>query len=475
MPALLSVVVASLIVGYFVLMPGDYRSLGWPSATSVVGASNFYFLWNTGYFDQAADLLPLLHTWSLGVEEQFYLVWPIVLVTIAGLSRKAFLPTVLALFAIIISSFAAAYILVAEDPQAAFYLPYTRAWELALGALLVFAPKLSGKWAQVTAPLGLALIVGSALVLTSSDPFPGMNALAPCLGAVLLIWPSQKTSAIAHALSVEALRQIGLASYSLYLWHWPVLVFYRHYNLGEMPSGLEVALLLAVSIGLAFLSLRFIEAPFRRMRLRNVRAVTVGATASCVVAVSGFALAAADGVPSRLDTTFRAMESREVMWSWDCPDVGVLGDLGKVCVFGEDWEASTDRIFLWGDSHAIHFVPVLNAVLKPGQSAVLFHACPASMGGSYHRNRRDLPTYRAECIESREKALGFIENTPNITTVVLASLWQAGYLAQDWAQESQSDPGTAFYNALSETLDAVRFPDPKLFWSPISHRFHSIR
>jgi peptidoglycan/LPS O-acetylase OafA/YrhL len=461
LPALTAVIVASLVVGYFVLMPGDYRSLGWQAGTAVLGISNLYFLWNTGYFDQAADLLPLLHTWSLGVEEQFYLVWPIILVAITRLSRNAFLPVILILVAIIASSFAVACFHVSEDPQAAFYLPYTRAWELALGALLVFAPRLPAKWAQVAAPLGLMLVAGSAIVLTSSDPFPGMNALAPCLGAALVIWPSERASITARLLSFEPLRQIGLASYSLYLWHWPILVFYRHYNLGEMPSAPEAALLLVASVGLAFLSLRLIEAPFRRMHLPNLRTLVVGISGTFVMAVSGFALAAAEGVPMRLSSAFRAMESREVMWTWDCPHPTSLGELGKVCVFGEDWETSTDRVFLWGDSHAIHFVPLLNTVLNPGQSAVLFHACPASMGGTYHRNRRDLPDYRAKCIETRETALRFLENTPHIKTVVLASLWQAGYLSKDGEEQPNNDPATTFYYALSETLEVIRASDRK--------------
>lgn len=461
LPALLSVVAASFVAGYFILMPGDYQSMGWQATTAVLGVSNFYFLRNTGYFDQAADLLPLLHTWSLGVEEQFYLLWPILLAIIVRFSPKSPRPVIVALLAIMAISFTAACLGVAENPQATFFLPHARAWELALGALLVFAPKLTARWAQVSSALGLMLIAGSALTLTSGDPFPGINALPPCLGAALVVWPGLQTSIAARLLSFEPLRQIGLASYSIYLWHWPLVVFYRHYNLGDMPTESIAALLLIVSVGLGFLSLRFIERPFRTMRLPSFRTIVTGGAGSSVVAASGFALAAADGLPMRLDSKFRAMESREVMWSWPCNLAALEGLDKKVCIFGADWETSTDRMFLWGDSHAVHFSPIMNTVLTPRQSVALYIGCPASMGGSYHRNRVDIPSYRDRCIDTRVDVLDFLQANPDVKTVVLAGMWEADYLTKDDDTQSRFGP-TNFYNALSETLDAIRAPDRKI-------------
>lgn len=461
LPALLAVVVASLIAGYFILMPGDYQSTGWQATTAVLGVSNLYFLQNTGYFDQASDLLPLLHTWSLGVEEQFYLLWPILLAVIVRAFQKSLRPVILALMAILAVSFAAACFGVAEDPQTAFFLPHARAWELALGALLVFVPKMPAKWAQAASALGLVLIAGSALTLASTDPFPGMNALPPCLGAALLVWPGRQASVAARLLSLEPLRQIGLASYSIYLWHWPVLVFYRHYNLGEMPTEPIAALLLIVSLGLGFLSLRFIERPFRAVRLPSFRTIVAGAACSGVVAASGLALAAADGLPTRLDSAFRAMEGRKVMWSWPCNVARLEGLDKKTCIFGADWATSTDRMFLWGDSHAIHFSPIMETVLTSGQSVALYSGCPASVGGSYHRHRVDVPSYRQRCIDTRLDVIEFLQGNPEVRTVVLAGMWEADYLAKD-GDTQPSDGLTNFYAALSEILDALRAPDRKI-------------
>src|SRR4051812_27148780 len=220
LPALLAVILVSWLAGYILLYPGDYKTFSLSAIYAILAASNFYFFLNTGYFDLPSQVMPLLHTWSLGVEEQFYIAWPAIMLA----AHKIFHPSPAAwrrlLYALILASFAAAALGVTHNPKAAFYLPHTRAWELAVGALLVFTPRLPVRlsWLREPLPLaGLASIALSALILDAQSPFPGFNALAPVLGAAFVIYWSGRPSLVHRILAVQPMAFVGLISYSLYL------------------------------------------------------------------------------------------------------------------------------------------------------------------------------------------------------------------------------------------------------------------
>ncbi|MCC7042320.1 MAG: acyltransferase [Acidobacteria bacterium] len=274
-PALLFMLVVALMAGYVLLMPGDYADLGESGLSAAAGAGNLHFFWNTGYFDRASDLLPLLHTWSLGVEEQFYLVWPFALALLlkVGQGRSRF--PVAAIAALAAASFAFGIHAMAADPKAAFYLPQFRAWELMIGAALAFLPPVRMAFlAHGGGILGLAVITWSVLALTSESAFPGWNALPPVAGAALLIW-SGPDHVVGRGLAMAPLRHVGLVSYSLYLWHWPLLVFFRHYASGEAPTTRESVVLALMAGVISWLSWRFVERPFRTARVRpGIRYVT---------------------------------------------------------------------------------------------------------------------------------------------------------------------------------------------------------
>lgn len=213
LPAMLVMLAAVLVAGWFVLMPGDYADLGRSAFFSALGLGNVYFFGSTGYFDGAAELKPLLHMWSLGVEEQFYVIWPVLLLLLMQIARRSALAASVVTGALVAVGFLWAIALTSTDMKAAFYLPFARAWELGLGALLVFMPPVTSRlWSELLAFAGVCLVAWGLFALTSRDPFPGFNAIFPCLGAALIVWPSTGRHIVARVLALSPLRFIGLLS-----------------------------------------------------------------------------------------------------------------------------------------------------------------------------------------------------------------------------------------------------------------------
>ena len=430
-PAMLVVLATSLVAGYFFLLPGDYTSLGDSAAYSAASLANWYFLQNTGYFDRAADLLPLLHMWSLSVEEQFYLVWPLLLAAFFFIARKQAAIVAALVGAVVIGGLWLAVQRTGTDPKSAFFLAHLRAWELALGALLVFLPPLRksvSRWKnELPTIIGVALIAISVLTLSREHSFPGLNAMPACVGAALIIWPRGGESLVGHMLSLPAMRFIGLISYSLYLWHWPVLVFYRHYASGAAPTFLVATALAAACIGLAYLSWRFIEQPARRRTARPFMTVGVGLAAVSTAAVAGLSVAALHGFPARLSPDVQDMSSLEEMWKWECPQQVKLDGLPprSYCVFGASWSDARTKAVLWGDSHADHWAPIIQPVAeRAGLAVLLYRECPPIIeAGVVNVTLPDQPTLTRDCTESRKLAIATLRSRPDITLVILASAW----------------------------------------------------
>ena len=438
LPALLVVVTASLLAGFFLLMPGDYEGLGWQAALSLTGMSNVYFRLKTGYFDQAAEMLPLLHTWSLAIEEQFYLVWPLWLTLVARVAgQRRYFAGLAVAGAGIVSLIVAAH-WVATAPATAFYSPFARAWELALGGLLVFMPALRWRWiSEAAALIGCVLIGWTLVTLKSSDPFPGLGALAPCIGSALVIWPRDAPTLPGRILSLRMLVGIGLVSYSLYLWHWPILVFYRHYNNGLMPDTATSLAMLVVTLSISVASWRFVERPFRRPGAMTGRTVRIALWAAAGVALAGLAIVSVAGVPERVPESVRGMESLDAMWAWNCPRSLHIPNWGDACQFGADWATAGTKAFLWGDSHAEHLAPVLESVAGD-RSFVLARTCPAFVDTSFVVDNEADPDYAAMCGRYKAVALGYLAAHPDIELIVLAASWS---WLLDYLHLPQAAPG----------------------------------
>ncbi len=260
-PALATVLLATLAYGLVVLLPSERAQLGREVAAGAAMAANLLFWGQAGYFDPAAYAKPLLHLWSLGVEEQFYLVWPALLWLLLARTRRPVAGVAL----LTAASFVLNLALSAGQGVADFYSPLARLWELSAGALLALAgpPDRLRAWAGLAAGAGLAAILAATLLFDETLPYPGWRALLPVCGTLLLIGAGPATLA-GRLLACRVAVWVGLISYPLYLWHWPLLSFATIIRRGHPPKPLLAALLVAASVGLAALTWRFIERPLRR-------------------------------------------------------------------------------------------------------------------------------------------------------------------------------------------------------------------
>ena len=377
-PAAVVMVLATLVTGWFLLMPADYVLLGHSAVWQAVFGANFHFWLNTNYFAGPAEEQALLHTWSLAVEEQFYLLFPLILF---GLSRLAAFRRRGPLLAILILAFLASLAVsiysVPRNPSAAFYLLPSRAWELLAGSIIALlpAPSLGRVWREVLCWLALLLVLVPCFHYTRHTPFPGLAALPPCLGAALFIWATARRSAdtssvpsAARLLSSRPVVFIGLISYSLYLWHWPLFAFSTYIGSGPMPRGYSIAMV-GLSLVLAVLSWRFVETPFRKRRVCATRKSVFAFGACAIAAVTGLGiwLQFAAGFPQRLSPEAQRYACAQA-------DSGIRNELnvedvrmGKLLPLGANQSATPDAPvtwLVWGDSHATAALPAFDAFFK---------------------------------------------------------------------------------------------------------------
>ncbi|NNU42853.1 acyltransferase family protein [Ramlibacter montanisoli] len=278
LPALMVVLAATTAAASVLLMPLDLAAYGRSMIATLVFASNFHFWSEVGYFDEPAALKPLLHTWSLGVEEQFYILFPLFLM----FAIKARRSLVVVGMAATLSFIADAWF-VTRSPALAFYWCPFRAWELMLGACLAMARLPAARSWEAAA--GFLLIGIAVFGYSEATPFPGFAALLPCAGAALLLHAGGMQAA--SPLRWGAAVFIGRISFSLYLWHWPVIVFYR-YLWGE-PDAASIFLLAGLTVALSTLTYIFVEEPVRtRRRVSSIArfSVVAGALGVLVGAVT---------------------------------------------------------------------------------------------------------------------------------------------------------------------------------------------
>jgi peptidoglycan/LPS O-acetylase OafA/YrhL len=359
----------------FFFLPKEFLAFSKSVVATTLFSSNILFWYETGYFDAPGDLKPLLHTWSLAVEEQFYFVYPLLLMFCRRVLRSRWIVLLLPLC--LISLWASAHAVSSRNAEAAFYLAPFRAWEFLLGTLVAVGavPRLGHRLGrELLAAFGLALILWSVVTYSEALPFPGLNALAPCLGAALLIWlGGDQQTIVGRALSSPPLVFIGLLSYSIYLWHWPLFVFARYILMQELSWPAQVSLVLA-TFPLSYLSWRYVELPVRRGSYwKGWRIVVTGAAVTAASLCLGYAAIATDGLPGRIAPEILALKTHQAERG-ECHDVTVARvDAGDLCVRGMAGEAPS--FVLAGDSHAYAISGgVFAAAARAGLSGYQFTA-----------------------------------------------------------------------------------------------------
>ena len=440
LPALLLVLVVCLVGGWFALFEAEFKKLGSYELAGLLSVGNLRNLKATGYFDSAGDLTPMLHLWSLGVEEQYYLVWPLLLlVAYSGPKRgRRLLAAVLAMIGL---SFLLNVALVRSHPTAAFYLPVTRVWQLAIGAFLACRQVIASDSAGVEKPspaatsatlnvlsvAGALMLGASLLLIDKTKSFPGFWALLPTLGSAIAIGAGPDAWINRHLLGSRLCVGIGLISYPLYLWHWPVLSFARILIPRQIPASVLVALLL-FSVALAWLTYRFLEVPIRRSP-RGARPVVwlLACTAALVLAASACFVGA---IPARSRATTelaqrglkRDEQLRNAFHEVPCDGlVDVSPRVKKFCSVVEN-PSATSTLVLWGDSHARAWSPAIFELgQKRGYRVVLIshQGCAPLLGV-----RRGDPDVDEAC-----RSLGLAEDV--LRTVAAAKPSQI-YMAARW-------------------------------------------
>lgn len=425
LPALFTVLAACSIAGWFFLTPTAFVDYANSQKATLFFISNIEF-WKTSsdYFGSGVELAPLLHTWSLAVEEQFYLFFPLLLIAIAKLGPRWWKMVV---STIALLSFVASVWMTSRFPVANFYLSPFRAWELGAGALLALG--IGQSWnrpifAEVLSWLGIILIAASIAFMDDATPFPGLSALPSVLGASLIIFAnSRSTTQVSKLLSWRPVVWMGLISYSLYLWHWPVLVYARIITEAhELPALVSTGCVI-LSVLLAWISWRFIEQPFRKRQSGKSKSTArvfaaTGAGILCLASLSGF-IHEKDGMLGQFSEDRLAIYTKAKQRpSLDlyCTSLDVDDE---PCRFGA--EAAPVTALIFGDSHASAMLNGFDTYFaSQNTSAVAFvkSACPPLLG-VYRVDRGQTH----QCDKHNAAVVSKMREFPDLDTVYLAARW----------------------------------------------------
>ena len=426
MPALAVVILATIVGGWFLLLPRGFKELGESVTAQALLGANFYF-WKlswagTGYFDKIVEVKPLLHTWSLAVEEQFYLLLPFLLIVAKRFSRKTVVPAILVLGALYFSlSLYYSY----ASPSANFYLLPMRAWELLVGSLIaaISANRKPAQWLiETMSSSGILAIAIAMFCYTNATRFPGVAALLPCVGAALIIWSNTHAlSTVGKFLSLRPVVFIGLISYSLYLWHWPIIVLFKYWHIGDIPPIQRLGLLVA-SIGLATLSWKFVETPFRRRQVLITRPeiLSFAFVLTTVLALGGWLITLSDGVPSRIPAKV-AQYLNDDNLPFPRQITLEAAQSGRFAEVGNQDTNQPIEYLVWGDSHARAAMPVIQLLCEEHsvRAVAATHDATAPLLNFETKNNSSLTT---NCIPYNRAVVDFIRNH-HVSNVIIIACW----------------------------------------------------
>jgi peptidoglycan/LPS O-acetylase OafA/YrhL len=426
LPALFAVLFVCNLIAFILLSPLELRNYCGESFSAVFSSSNVYFWLKSDYFDRAAAFKPLLMTWSLGIEEQFYLLFPLSLFLLHRFAKRQVFYWVAIVSAI---SFVCCVVCTNIYPSAAFYLLPMRAWELGLGVLIAVYEveydgpvKLGTAAANALGWLGLALILVPVLAYSEAARFPGFAAILPTTGTACLIH-SRDSLINRRLLSSRPMIFVGLVSYSWYLWHWPLLSFARIVS-GGLLSVLQAVLIAAISLVLAILSHRLIEQPFRRSRPTAARLLLWYGTLVVLLGSAPLLGYRQWGWPGRIpdlvkvEAAVRETEHNVCLTGFN----ESTPRLRPTCVV----EGTGPKLALWGDSHAAALgtaMQQLAATHGYGFEQLTKAACPPLPTAQVRWAVR--PTFEATCTAFNRAVIQHVLSDRRVTLVVLAGLWSS--------------------------------------------------
>jgi peptidoglycan/LPS O-acetylase OafA/YrhL len=448
-PALIVVMLACLAGGWLLLLRDEYQALGNQVASGAAFVANLLFWHESGYFDRAADFKPLLHLWSLGIGEQFYFVWPLML-----WAAWRYLPRRLPwlLLGVGTASFAFSLFLTERDATAAFYSPVSRFWELLAGAGLAWLMQPGSparlqpsrwqlRWRSALVWAGAATLALGLLLVTRNRAFPGAWALLPVVGAAAMIAAGPQNWLARHVLGQRWLVGIGLISFPLYLWHWPLLAYVRIVSQGDPTARLRL-----VAVGLAFvlawLTRRFVERPIRSGNSWAARrpAAVLGSVMAGTFAL-GVAVLMSAVLPRNADPALQPILAAAA--DWDYP-----GRLTPMRFMGQTFyraDDGADVTLLVGDSHIEQYGPRMAA--RVAHDDVQSHSVVfATAGGCPFMPRvMEDSAEHQNCEPFRRAAFAYIDQ-PEVKTVVVGGCWNCYFIAET-ASKLPGEPAYDYYHA----------------------------
>lgn len=469
-PASALMVLGTVVMGWFLLLPSDFIGLGKSVVSQTFFSSNIYFWRNTNYFAESAELQPLLHTWSLAVEEQFYMIMPLLLWGLLKLLKirgRAKLISILG-FVFIASLLCSIYTL-PKMPAFTFYLLPTRAWELLLGSLVALIPALPllkvRAMRELLVTLGVLGMVLPCFFYTKDTLFPGLYAIPPCLGTALFIIGAspQPNGTLPFAAKIFTWRPvifIGLISYSLYLWHWPLVAFSKYWALEEFSIAYKWGIVV-LSFILGIASWRFVETPFRKKTIASGRKLSFSYALSTsvlfiiigalLIFMNGFTWRYSEKVFAYDNAKADALHKNRI----SLPVNLEVAESGNFPSFGKSNSKNID-VLVWGDSHARSTLPaVIEAAGDKYTVGAAWHSSTAPVLDYIPPKRfaefslgDKSPDWAAAIVEQVHK-----QNIPN---VILVARWSVYYIAVAEEAANKVLDIDAFNTNLLKTVRALR-------------------
>lgn len=424
LPALFVLIAFTIAVCALIYDAEKFKEFGKSVVATTLFASNINFWRESGYFDAPSQLKPLLHTWSLAVEEQFYIFFPLFMYLIFRFARK-FAPIILIGVAVISLGFS--IYTVSKDPSTAFYLAHLRAWELLIGAILalhIIPESIRKTYGNIIGILGLIMILLPIFQYSGATKFPGIAALPPVLGAAFIIFSgiNGEKSFTGRLLSLPPLVFTGTISYSLYLWHWPLIIFSKYYAIRALTTYELSGILVAVII-ISTLSWRFIETPFRTKKFLGTKPIySLAAIGIILLALSGWGIYHFRGFPERNGLEYLQRDNKkEKAWAFEECNINATDDPKGItpCFIGNG--NAVPSFMIWGDSHAPTYGKAIHAAASAnGVSGILTYGrgCPSLLDMVPTPQTGDVL-----CEDYNRMVVTYLKQHPEITTIILANRW----------------------------------------------------